>query len=264
MSFGRGLLYIASAAGLALLVRSFLIGPVPLWIALVAFFAYVVLALLGVFVPRLEMFADIVCKGPRNVPEVALTFDDGPHPEHTRKVLDLLDDAEAKATFFVLGSKVEEYPEVAREIVKRGHGIGVHGYTHDRIQSLRGPKRIQVDLERALQAVEKATGHRPTLFRPPVGLVSPRTETAATQLGLTIVGWSVKGRDGLARAEPRDVAARVRRGLRPGAIVLLHDAAEEGDRRPAGVDALQPILAAIHGEGLKAVDVAKFVERELD
>jgi len=262
MSLGRGLLYVASAGALALLARSLLIGAVPLWIAIAAFAGYVAIALLGVLVPRLEMFADVVWRGPRDTAEVALTFDDGPHPEHTRRVLELLDEVGAKATFFVLGSKVEAHPEVAREIVARGHGLGIHGYTHDRLLSLRSPKRIAADLERALDAVESATGLRPVLFRPPVGHVSPRTDTAATRLGLTIVAWSVRGLDGLARANAKDVAARVRRGLRPGAIVLLHDAAEQGDRRPAGVDALPSVLEAIHGEGLRCVGVAKFADAE--
>lgn len=259
MSLGRGLLYLASAAGLALLVRTLLVGPVPLWAALAAFAAYVVLALVGVFVPRLEMFADILCAGPRGVPQVALTFDDGPHPEHTREVLSLLDGAGAKATFFLLGSKVEAHPDVAREIVRRGHDIGVHGYTHDRLQCLRAPKRIEADLKRALDAIERATGQRPVLFRPPVGLVSPRTDTAATRLGLVIVGWSVRGRDGLRKAKAHEVAARVRRGLRPGAVVMLHDAAETGDRRPAGVEALGPILDAIDGERLQSVGLTKLM-----
>jgi len=260
MSFGRGLLYVVSAAGLALLLRSLLIGPLPLWVALAAFVAYVAIALLGVFVPRLEMFADILWRGPCDLPEVALTFDDGPHPEHTPRVLGLLDEAGAKATFFLLGAKVEAHPDIARRIVERGHGIGIHGYTHDRFQSLRRPNRIQQDLERALRAVEDATGTRCSLFRPPVGLVSPRTDTAADKLGLTIVAWSVRGRDGVASARHRDVAVRVRRGLRPGAIVLLHDAAERDDRCPAGVEALPAIIDAIHAEGLKAVDVTRFAD----
>lgn len=261
MSLGKGLLYVASAAGLALLARSLLFGPVPLWVAIAAFVSYVALALVGVFVPRLEMFADIFWRGPTDRPEVALTFDDGPHPVHTRKVLDLLDSAGAKATFFVLGSKVEAHPDVAREIVKRGHGLGVHGHVHDRWMSLRRPRRIVEELERALAAIEHATGQRPTLFRPPMGHVSPRTDTAATQLGLTIVGWSVRGLDGVRRARARDVAARVRRGLRPGAIVVLHDAAEVGEACPAGVEALGPILDSIDGERLRCVLLSDFVQR---
>lgn len=261
MSIGRGLLTIASVAAIALLARSIFLGPIPLWIAIVSFVIYLAIALIGVLFPRLEMFADVVWKGPSDVPEVALTFDDGPHPVHTRKVLEMLGEAGAKATFFVLGSKVDQHPDVVREISEQGHGIGVHGYEHDRFTSLRRSARIVRDLERALQAVEKITGNRPTLYRPPVGHVSPRTDTAATKLGLTIVGWSARGLDGLAGAKPRDVAARVRRGLRPGAIVLLHDAAEQGDRRPAGVDALPSILEAIHGQGLQSVDVTRFVER---
>jgi peptidoglycan/xylan/chitin deacetylase (PgdA/CDA1 family) len=260
MSIGRGLLYIASALAFALLARSIFIHAIPLWLAIGAMVSYVALILLGVFFPHLEMFSDVVWKGPKSIPEVALTFDDGPHPQHTREVLKVLQSAGAVATFFVLGSKVDDHPEVLREIVRGGHAIGVHGYAHDRFTSLRSPLRIVRDLERALDSVEKATGIRPLLYRPPVGHVSPRTDTAVKRLGLVIVGWSVRGLDGLKKASSRRVASRVRRKLRPGAIVLLHDAAESGDRRPASIDALASILEAIHAQGLKTVDVMRFVQ----
>jgi peptidoglycan/xylan/chitin deacetylase (PgdA/CDA1 family) len=256
MTLGRGLLYVVSAAGLALLARSLLFGALPLWISILAFLAYLAIVVTGVVVPQLGMFADVLCRGPSGVAEIALTFDDGPHPEHTRKVLELLDAADVRATFFLLGSKVEACPSVARAIAERGHEIGVHGHEHDRWLSLRSPGRITKDLEKALTVIESVTGVRPSLFRPPVGHVSPRTETAASKLGLTLVGWSARGFDGLAGADAHQVAARIRRHLKPGAIVMLHDAAERGDREPAGVGALPAVLDAIHAQGLRVVPVS--------
>ncbi len=260
MSLGRGVLYVASATGLALLVRSIAFKPLPLWIALVAFGLYAAIVLGGVLAPQLEMYASVVWRGPHRSTSVALTFDDGPHPEHTRRVLDVLDDYGVKACFFVLGSKAERHPEIVGEIVARGHEVGIHGYEHDRLLSLRSPKRIEAELARALAVVEQATGKRPTMLRPPVGHVSPRTETAASRLGLDIVAWSVRGRDGLAKATASAVTARVVRGLRPGAIILLHDAAEHDDRRPVAAEALPAILRAAAGQGLSFALVSEYVE----
>lgn len=258
MSFGRGLLYIASAAGLALLARSLLLEPVPLWVAVVALVSYALIALAGVLEPRLQMYAPVLWRGPSNQPEIALTFDDGPHPVHTREVLRLLAQYEVRATFFVIGKKVDAHPDVLREIVAAGHEIGIHGYEHDRLHTLRTPSTIIADASLALDRVEAITGQRPALFRPPVGHISPRTETAARKLGLVLVTWSVSGRDGLASANAHKVAMRVRRGLRPGAIVALHDAAERSDRKPAGVAALPAVLEAVQAQRLQVVPVAKF------
>ena len=159
----------------------------------------------------------------------------GPDPTHTRAVLDILDEHEAKATFFLIGKKVEQHPEVAAEIVKRGHEVGVHGFAHDRLFSLRGPKRVRRDLERAVAALEKATQRRPRLFRPPIGHTNPTIARIADQLNLTMVGWSVAGYDGIARAKPASVAARVKAAVDDGGdIVLLHDAASLFRSRAAG------------------------------
>ncbi|MCU0694828.1 MAG: polysaccharide deacetylase family protein [Polyangiaceae bacterium] len=264
MTFGRTLLCVASAGGLALLVRSLVFGPVPLWVALAALLGYVAVAVAGVLVPQLEMYANIVWRGDRDCANVALTFDDGPHPVHTRKVLDMLDAAGAAATFFVLGSKVDAHPDVLREIAARGHDIGVHGYDHDRLMSLRSVSRVEADLRKAMDSIARETGRPPTLFRPPVGHVSPRTETAARRLRLTLVAWSVRGRDGLSSAQPSKVAARIVRGLRRGSIVLLHDAAEQGDRQPAGVSALPRVLDAIMARNLEVVPVRTMIPTPIE
>lgn len=262
MPLGRALLYIASAAALALCARSVLLAPVPLTAAAVAALAYLTLVLSGVFILRLGMFVDVVWRGPAGARGVALTFDDGPSPEHTPRVLDLLDEAGVKATFFVIGRKAEAHPELVREIVARGHAVGVHGHAHDRLFSLRSHRVIEQDLRRAVEALARITGERPTLIRPPIGHTSPPMARVIRALDLEVIGWSARGLDGLAGARPERVAARVIPGLRDGAIVLLHDAAERDDHTPASLAALPRILAAMHARNLAGVRVDAWLEED--
>jgi peptidoglycan-N-acetylglucosamine deacetylase len=256
----RLLFYVATLSGIGLTVRALVVGPPALGFALAAGGVYTAILLSGVFILRLRMFADAIVRGPRDARGIALTFDDGPDPVHTRKVLDLLDDHGAKATFFVIGRKVEKYPDVVREIVARGHEVGVHGFAHDRLFSLRGGRRVRRDLERAITTLEKVTSKRPTLFRPPIGHTNPTIARIADQLDLVVVGWSVAGYDGIAGAEPAKVADRVTRDLDDGAIVLLHDASEREDHVPVGVAALASILRAAKDKRLRVVPLPEWTD----
>ncbi len=244
MTWGRGLLgagtLVVASLTTVLLVTGIVIPPT---VSAIVVLGYAGIALAGVLFPRLAMFAPVVARLPGRRREIALTFDDGPDPTTTPMVLATLARFQARATFFVLGEKARAAPEVVRAIAAAGHAIGVHGDRHDRLLALRSPRRIREEIERAQAAVAQITGQTPRLFRPPVGLISPRTALAAKRLALVLLGWSVRGRDGLARAHPVAVERRVTRALRPGAIVLLHDAAERGGRVPAGVAALPAILA---------------------
>jgi len=225
-----------------------------------AFGSYVVIAAAGYFQPRLEMYADVVWRGPSRVAQVALTFEGGPHPRHTREVLKLLESFEAKATFFVYGHKVEAHPEVANEIVARGYGLSIRGYAPDRWLNFRSPNQIMQDLDKALTAIDNATATRPILFRPPHGHIGPRLDTAATRLGLTLVLGSVRASDAFSKVSSKNIIARVQRGLRPGSIIVLHDAVEGDDCRPASLDALAGVLGAIHAQGLRCVDIVQLLE----
>jgi peptidoglycan/xylan/chitin deacetylase (PgdA/CDA1 family) len=153
---------------------------------------------------------------------VALTFDDGPDRASTPAFLAALDDLGWRATFFMLGRMVDADPGLARDVADAGHEIALHGYEH--VSHLRRtPARVHDDLERGLDALARATGRRPVWFRPPYGHVSAGTAVAARRLGLRTVLWTAWGRDWTATATPATVARTVRRGLRPGGTVLLHD-----------------------------------------
>jgi peptidoglycan/xylan/chitin deacetylase (PgdA/CDA1 family) len=255
----RVALWVASLGGIALAVRSVFLGPVPMHIAFVAFLAYLALCTAGVLVPRLEMFGDVLWRGDPGTRAVALTFDDGPHPSTTPRVLELLGRRGARATFFMIGEKVERYPDVARAVARAGHSIGVHGQHHDRLYALLPPNAVRDDIRRAADVIERVTGVRPRWFRPPVGQVSPRTAAGAKRAGFEIVGWTVRGLDGLERATSAKVLRRVERGLRAGAIVLLHDAAEREDFVPASIDALPDVLAAIEARGLRVASLEELL-----
>ncbi len=255
----RLLFYGATAGGLTMSAFALLREPPPLWVALSAFLGYIALCTLGVVFSRFSMFADVVTFGPKDARGVALTFDDGPDPASTPQVLDLLDEAGAKATFFVIGHKAEKHPELVAEICERGHALGVHSFAHARLFSLYPPWKIRADLERAIEVMRRITGIRPHLFRAPIGHISLTMGKVIRQLELETVGWSVRGVDGWSGAKPEVVANKVTRGLRDGAIVMLHDASERGDFVPASIAALPRIFEVAETQQLPFVRVDRWL-----
>jgi len=180
---------------------------------------------------------------------VALTFDDGPG-RYTQRVLALLARAHARATFFVVGSRVGYWPGLVRAELER-YAVGNHTWSHARLPGL-APRATYGEIAHTQSAVVRATGVRPLLFRPPYELMSPAAARTARGLGLAVVLWSVDSGD--SRGASADAVARtVIAGLRPGAIVLMHDI------RPAAVQALPRILRAIRRRRLRAVTVPELV-----
>jgi peptidoglycan-N-acetylglucosamine deacetylase len=257
-------LYAATAGGLVLAVESLALHrQVPLALALPYLGGYVSLLAAGTAIPRLQLWGDAVCSVPGGR-GVALTFDDGPHPEHTPRVLDELACRGAKATFFMIGEKVERHPDVARAVARAGHEIGSHAHRVDRLLALRGLPAIRDDLRRSVEALESVLGERPALFRPPYGVLNPRIFRACDELSLEVVGWSVRALDGVARTSADRAARRVASGLRDGAIVCMHDAAELDDRRPVAADALPAIFEALGRSQLAPVTVSELLASRPD
>lgn len=162
---------------------------------------------------------------------VILTFDDGPDEDATPAVLEALDSAGATATFFVLGSQVEAHPDLAKEVVARGHELGLHGYAHERQDRIE-PARSRDDLLRASSVIEDILGMGCQWYRPPFGKMSAAAAQACQELRLTTVYWSAWGVDWEAHPASR-IAELVSEQMDDGAIVLLHDSPLHGHRRSA-------------------------------
>jgi peptidoglycan/xylan/chitin deacetylase (PgdA/CDA1 family) len=256
----RAVLYAATLAVLVLSVRAALVEAPTIFVAGSLLVAYLALVLVGVLRLDLRMFADALVRGPTGARGVALTFDDGPDPSSTPAVLDALEKAGVTATFFVIGKKAEQHADLVREIKRRGHRVGLHSYGHDRLFAMRSAAQVRRDLELGIEVLRSVTGDRPDIFRPPIGHTNPSIARVAEELDLAIVGWSVSANDGLASATPERATARIRRGLRDGAIILLHDAAERGGRVPAGVLALPTILDAVRSAQLPVVPLSDWLD----
>lgn len=185
---------------------------------------------------------------------VALTFDDGPHPEGTPQILEVLAEHGACATFFVVGEQVRRRPELLRRAVGEGHLIALHADEH-RLQSKRSATALADDYTRGLAAIEDATGQRPVLHRPPFGIYSPAGLRLARDRELQPLLWADWGRDWRKWTTPERIAARVTRNLTPGDVVLLHDAdfysAKDSHLRTAA--ALKLILAKLERGGVGTV-----------
>jgi peptidoglycan/xylan/chitin deacetylase (PgdA/CDA1 family) len=154
---------------------------------------------------------------------VALTFDDGPHPQGTPAVLEILREAGARATFFLAGEQVERRPTLAAEIVAAGHRVELHCHRH-RNQLRLMPRQLLADAERGREAIESAAGQRISDYRPPYGIFSAPGLRAVRRRGWRPVLWSLWGRDWARDATPASIAGRATARARAGDILLLHDA----------------------------------------
>jgi peptidoglycan-N-acetylglucosamine deacetylase len=186
---------------------------------------------------------------PRTLPGargVALTFDDGPHPEGTPAVLDVLARAGARGTFFVIGEQVERRPALLAEIAAAGHTIALHGYRH-RLQLRMTAGEVQADLARGAAVIEDATGLPTRLHRPPYGIYSAAGLSATRQAGLTPLLWSRWGKDWRKFTTPARISARATRDLHAGDVILLHDADfySSRDSHKRTVQALRLIVARL-------------------
>ena len=204
-------------------------------------------SLLGLNLTRLP--ADAIARA-----QVAVTLDDGPDPDVTPQVLDILDAHGAKATFFCVGANVQAHPELAREIIRRGHAIENHSNEHGWHFALSGRARFAREIAAAQQAITSVTGIPPTFFRAPAGMRNPFLDSALRRLGLSLTSWTRRGFDTVER-DPRSVLERLTRGLAAGDILLLHDgnASRTSSGTAVVVEVLPALLDAIRGAGLHAV-----------
>jgi peptidoglycan/xylan/chitin deacetylase (PgdA/CDA1 family) len=187
---------------------------------------------------------------------VAVSFDDGPHPQGTVAALEALAEAGARATFFLVGEQVDRYPSLAREIVAAGHSIALHGHLHRNLLRLT-PRQFVTDLERGLSSIADTTGVEPEFYRPPYGIFTPAAIHVVRRQGLRPLLWSRWGPDWRADTTAEAVAGDVSSGLAAGEVLLLHDAdhySARGSWKHTAA-ALPQVLEAIDAAGLRAVPI---------
>ena len=192
--------------------------------------------------------------------EIALTIDDGPDPVVTPQVLDILDRYAVKATFFCIGEKAAHYPDLCREIVRRGHVIENHSQHHRHYFSLMGYSGLMRELQAAQDTLTHITGQRPLFFRAPAGLRNPFLDPVLARLGLRLATWSVRGFDTKIGDVGR-VKSKLLHGLRAGAILLLHDgnAARTPEGTPVILEVLPAVLASATAADLRFITLRQAI-----
>lgn len=217
--------------------------------------------LLGVRFASLGCFGRPIVAGQSDKPLVALTFDDGPHPEHTPLVLQALAGTAHHATFFVIGERAQRHPALVAEILRRGHALGNHTWRHDPWTATLPVSRLRPALDATNLELQRAGVVQPRWFRAPVGLVSPPVTGAAKLAGLEVVHWTATARDGVPWADPDKGLRRLVASLRNGAILVLHDGVQTpAGRRPAGLAMLPRLLAELDARGLRSVTLDELLQ----
>ena len=212
------------------------------WLAAVYSLAGVIIGL-GVSFPQWQMFGESICAVATKRKVVALTFDDGPDTENTPALLALLAQRKVRATFFCIGKRISQQPELVKLMAAEGHRIENHTLQHSPATNVFSLARLREELTRAQAEIQKASGRAPEFFRPPVCLTNPRIFRVTGELGLKVVGYTARGLD--RRNDPPEIIVeRLMRKLQPGAIFLLHDAGVPRKRLLAVVTLLLDKLEA--------------------
>lgn len=250
----------AERSGLVALSLALLLLPLDARLAPLPPALFLLLCAAAPLFPGFSFFLPIISRGRSGLPVVALTFDDGPDPQTTARLLELLARHGAPATFFVTGRRAGLHPGLIRSILERGHTIGNHSYSHDNLIMLKSPGALLREIQRA-QEVFLQFGFRPLAFRPPVGVTNPWLADALARTGLYVVNFSRRAGDRGNRCVTR-ISRRILAGLRPDDIIMLHDVAP---RDAAGAEVwlaeVERVLAGIEARGLAVRPLGELIQR---
>ena len=206
------------------------------------------------FIPNGQWFGPQIRRFTTQNKEVFLTLDDGPDPELTPHVLDLLKKYEARACFIVIGRKVNENPEMARQIVAQGHELAIHTYSHrERWFWAELWQGVAREMDACSREIMKATGQRTRWFRPPVGMCNPYVHPEARRRGMQTLGWSSRARDAVRGIDRAACAARVLEAVRPGCVIMLHPEWRAPNEEHQGVACLEIVLQGLANLGYRCV-----------
>lgn len=222
---------------------------------------FVVICLVTPFFPRLSFFLPIVSRGAKEGAAVALTFDDGPDPEVTPGVLELLRRHGIRATFFVTGLRAERHPELIEAILADGHSIGNHSYSHNPLLMLKGRETLRREVG-AAQEVLQRFGIVPLAFRPPVGITNSRLWRVLLEQGMFCVNFSCRAGD-MGNRKIRKLAGRLLCAVGPGDIVLLHDVKPPSGDTSELLEEFAKLIEGLAAKGLEVVALERLIGKEV-
>jgi peptidoglycan/xylan/chitin deacetylase (PgdA/CDA1 family) len=216
-------------AGLLLagLLAYFFIGK-SMFVPVITLFVIMTIIFYGSAFINSNFYINTVCFVNTQKKQVALTFDDGPDEKNTDKILDVLDKHGVKAAFFCVGNKIETNKDLLKSIVSRGHIVGNHSYHHSVMFSFFSVKKTEQDLVKNHGLIFETTGKHVRYFRPPNGVTNPTLRQAVDKLNYAVIGWNVRTFDTVNSNGP-DILAKLKKTLKPGNIILLHDATDNID-----------------------------------
>jgi peptidoglycan/xylan/chitin deacetylase (PgdA/CDA1 family) len=200
----------------------------------------------GVIVMRLNFFLTARCK--TKEPHVLFTFDDGPHPMNTPKILDALNEHRVKAVFFIIGEKAMKHPEIIQRIVDEGHLIGNHTFSHPPLFALMPEKQVKTEITKCQDVLREQFRLTQTYFRPPIGYTNPIIARGVRDLNIPVMGWTFRSWDTVLK-NPSTLLKRSKKGLKPGNILLFHDTLDQTARM------LPQLLDASNNKGLNFADL---------
>ncbi|MDD4932890.1 MAG: polysaccharide deacetylase family protein [Methylacidiphilaceae bacterium] len=228
------------------------------WLLSILLGDHLVLALAGLW-PKSALLGPNLARlpwAPARNGLVVLTFDDGPDPEVTPAILDLLDSHGAKASFFCVGKQAQGHGALVREIIRRGHSVENHSFRHSNLFACYPLGALQREIQRAQSAIAASSGTAPRFFRAPMGFRNPFLDPALARSGLRYVSWTRRAFDTACR-KPETVLRRLIRNLCEGDILLLHDgnSARTAEGKPVSVQVLSTLLPILDARGLRAVSL---------
>ncbi|RJR28890.1 MAG: polysaccharide deacetylase family protein [Desulfobacteraceae bacterium] len=212
------------------------------------------------FFPRSSFFLPVISRGSSGKRAVSLTFDDGPDPLSTPELLALLSAHGVKATFFVTGQRALAHPELMREILSQGHTLGNHTYSHDCLFALRSTKRMLQEIE-STQNILRGLGIRTLVFRPPVGIASPRLRRIMRQMDAMVIGFSCRAFDRGNRCVG-GLAKKILGRVRPDDIILLHDTRSK-DHVPGSlwIEEIESLLSGLKTKEFEVLPLSELIGR---
>ncbi|WP_271423578.1 polysaccharide deacetylase family protein [Aequorivita sinensis] len=231
-------------------------GDVPVWLYVLFVIIWIVITAIGSFQIKWNYHLESLnhnYKTSKNY--ISITFDDGPNPDYTPKILSLLKEHNAKATFFIIGKNAETHPDLVREIIADGHTIGNHSFSHANTFGFFSSEKIIADLKKSDSVLKEITGKEIKLFRPPFGVTNPNIKKALKKTGHHSIGWSKRSLDTTNLSEEK-ILKRIIPNLRKGDIVLLHDSSSKS------VAVLEQLLLTLTPNELQSVSVDRLLEIE--